>query len=351
MMGKLRARDHNDAYADAGVDIDAGHDVLRRIEKAVRSTWDANVLGEFGAFSGLYDLSGRAGQDGVLAVTIDGVGTKLKVAAMCGRYASVGMDLVHHCTNDLLVQRARPIVFSDYVASARLDPGIVAEIVGGIANACGGVGCCLIAGETAEMPGIYVDREFDLVGCMVGVARRADIAGAPAVAPGDVLIGIESSGLHTNGYSLARRLLFEKAGLGVETNVRELGRTVGEELLEVHRQYLTVLEPYTGDPRVHAMAHITGGGIFDNLLRIVPEGCEARVEKASWDPNPIFKMLCRLGDLSDEDAYRTFNMGIGMIVVAGRDGVDELVKALSSDEAAAIVVGEVTSGQRRVVLV
>ncbi len=317
---------------------------------AVRSTWDEGVLGQYGAFAGLYDPA-RGGLSGdVLAVTIDSVGTKVKVAVMCGRFDSVGMDIVNHCTDDLLVQRARPLLFADYYASSSLEPEAVAEVVRGMSEACRVVGCNLIAGETAEMPGVYRDHEIDLVGCMIGMARRSDIEGVRPVAPGDVLIGLGSTGLHTNGYSLARHLLFERAGMDVDTHVPELGRTMGEELLKVHREYLSVLDPFLSDPRVHGLAHITGGGLFDNVLRILPEGCQAHIEKAAWEPPPIFQLLRSLGNLSDDEAYRVFNMGVGMVVAVDPDASDELLASLGRDDAPAFVIGEARLGESAVLL-
>jgi len=336
-------------YAEAGVDIDAGQSAVRLMGDAVRSTWDKNVLGQYGAFAGLYGYSQDEHGD-VIAVTIDGVGTKLKVAVMCGTYASVGMDIVNHCTDDLLVQRARPLLFADYFASSSLTPEIVAEAVGGMAEACRVVGASLIGGETAEMPGVYVEGEIDLVGCMVGVARRAEIEDVPPIAPGDVLIGLSSSGLHTNGYSLARHLLFKKAGLDVSSEVPELECTVGEELLKPHREYLTLLSPHLGDKRIHGLAHITGGGLFDNVLRVLPEGCQVRIDKSTWEPLPIFKMLQSIGDLTDDDAYRALNMGVGMVLVVEATAADEFTEEFETDDVDVFTVGEVVSGDTDVVL-
>lgn len=347
-MPKSKRAPRQSAYAKAGVNIDAGADAVRLMKDAVRSTWDGGVLGRYGAFAGLYDPAKGGPKGDVLAVTIDSVGTKVKVAVMCGRFDSVGMDIVNHCTDDLLVQRARPLLFADYYASSSLEPEAVAEAVGGMAEACRVVGCSLIAGETAEMPGVYREREIDLVGCMVGTVRRADIEGAVPAASGDVLIGIGSSGLHTNGYSLARHLLFDKAGLNVDSRVPELGCTVGEELLKVHREYLSVLGPFLSDRRVHGLAHITGGGLFDNVLRILPEGCLARIEKASWEPLPIFRRLRSLGDLGDDEAYRVFNMGVGMVVAVEPGTTDELVAAWGREGAPAFVIGEIRTGEAAV---
>jgi len=338
----------NSEYAKAGVDIDAGREAVDLMRSAVRASWGPRVLAEYGGFAGLFDVGGL-GRD-ILAVTIDSVGTKVKVAAMAGSYESVGMDIVNHCTDDLLVQRARPLVFADYFASSKLDPGMVASVVKGMSDACIAVDCSLIAGETAEMPGVYLEDEFDVVGCMMGAASRAELEAVRPVSVGDVLIGLPSTGLHTNGYSLARHLLFERAKMDVATEVPELGCTVGEALLAVHREYLTVLDPYLSDERVHGLAHITGGGFFDNIERVLPEGCRAHVEKSAWEPLPIFRMLCEIGNLADEEAYRVFNMGIGLVVLVERGSEGDLVAALSRDGAPATLLGEVDAGERGVEL-
>ncbi len=342
-------KEKSSEYASAGVDIDAGRRAVELMRDAVRSTWSGHVIDEYGGFAGLFDAKGLAGD--ILAVTIDGVGTKLKVASMVGSYESVGMDIVNHCTDDLLVQRARPMLFADYFASSNLDPVTVSSVVSGMADACRTIGCNLIAGETAEMPGVYSAGEFDVVGCMIGSARRRELEAVQPVVPGDILIGLPSSGLHTNGFSLARKLVFETAKMDVDTEVPELGCSVGEALLAVHRQYLTDLEPHLGDGRIHALAHITGGGFFDNVERVLPEGCAARIDKSAWTPPPIFRMLCEIGGLGDGEAYRVFNMGVGLVVIVARESVDYLVPALSNGGFAATVIGEVASGERSVAIV
>lgn len=343
MPNKKRSR-----YGDSGVDIDAGRQAVDLMKDAVRSTWQPHVIAEYGGFAGLFDAAGCGGD--VLAVTIDGVGTKLKVASMVGSYESVGMDIVNHCTDDLLVQRARPILFADYFASSPLDPVMVASVVGGMAKACRAVACSLIAGETAEMPGVYCPGEFDIVGCMIGSARRSDLDAAEPVGPGDVLIGLPSTGLHTNGFSLARQLIFDKAGMEVDTEVPEIGCTVGEALLAVHREYLSVVGPLLGDRRIHALAHITGGGFFDNIERVLPEGCSAAVDTSTWSPLPVFRMLCEIGHLDDEEAYRVFNMGIGLVLVVEAGSAENLGAALSAAGTAAKIIGQVEEGKRGVVL-
>jgi phosphoribosylformylglycinamidine cyclo-ligase len=338
------------SYRDSGVDIDAGQEAVRLMHSAVRSTWDAGVLGQYGAFAGLYAQSSREGAGDILAVTIDGVGTKVKVAVMCGRYDTVGQDLVNHCVNDLLVQRARPLLFADYFASGKIEPAVVAAAVGGMAEACRAAGCNLIAGETAEMPGVYAPGEIDIAGCMIGLAKGEELEGAEPVAPGDVLLGLESSGLHTNGYSLARRLLFEKSGYGVDTHLPELGCTVGEELLKIHRPYFPLLHAFIGDPRLHGLAHLTGGGFYDNIARILPEDCGARIEKGSWAVPPVFRLLQSIGDLPDGEAYRVFNMGIGMVLAVDPTHVHELAGLITRLGCPAHLIGEVTEGEPRVVV-
>ncbi len=341
-------RKTTDAYARAGVDIDAGMDAVKLMGEAVRSTWDENVCCQYGAFAGLYDLAKAGCGRDVLAVTVDGVGTKIKVASMAGRYDSVGADLVNHCVDDLLVSRARPILFADYFASSKILPEMVAQAVGGMAGACREVGCSLVAGETAEMPGVYCEGEFDLVGCMIGIARKDELDAVQPIVPGDVLIGLPSTGLHTNGYSLARHLLFEEAGYTVDTEHPDLGCTVGEALLAVHKEYLTAVGPLLGHPAVHGLAHITGGGLYDNIKRILPEGCQARIDKSTWEPLPIFELLRSIGKLSDREAYRSLNMGIGLVLAVASDAADEVMASLASCGETPVVIGNLTPGERSV---
>ncbi|MBN2565340.1 MAG: phosphoribosylformylglycinamidine cyclo-ligase [Candidatus Eisenbacteria bacterium] len=339
-----------DTYKASGVDIDAGQEAVRLMRGSIQSTWDDGIRGRFGAFAGLYDASSRMESGDVLGMTIDGVGTKLKVAVMCGRYDSVGKDIVNHCTDDLLVQRVRPMLFADYFASSVLSPEVVAEAVAGMAEACRVLGCNLIAGETAEMPGVYSEGEIDLVGCMLGVARRSDIEDVHPVSTGDVLLGLPSTGLHTNGYSLARHLLFERAGYSVDTHLDDLGCTVGEELLKVHKEYFTLLEPHLGEKRIHALAHITGGGLIDNMARVLPETCDAVIDKSSWETPAVFSLLQSLGSLPDHEAYRALNMGIGMVIVADAGIESELTADLRSRGAEPITIGAVRDGDGKVVV-
>jgi len=332
------------AYSRAGVNIDAGMDAVKLMGSAVRSTWDENVCCDYGAFAGLYDLAKAGCGRDILAVTIDGVGTKLKIAAMQGRYDTVGQDLVNHCVDDLLVQRARPLIFADYFASAAITAEHVAETVQGMAEACRVIGCNLLAGETAEMPGVYCVGEIDLVGCMIGIVRKDDVDGVPPIGPGDVLLGLPSTGLHTNGYSLARHLLFEEEGLTVDSRVPDLGCTVGEELLKIHREYLSAVEPLLGDNHLHGLAHITGGGLYDNVARVLPESCDAQINVSSWEPLPIFKFLESIGELTIGEAYRALNMGIGLVLIVDRGAASGIKKALETNGHETFVIGHVSKG-------
>ncbi|MCU0255953.1 MAG: phosphoribosylformylglycinamidine cyclo-ligase [Vicinamibacterales bacterium] len=339
-------------YRSSGVDIDAGHEVVRRIKALARGTATAGVLSELGSFGGLFALD-PAGRDAtVLVASADGVGTKLKVAFMASRHDTVGEDLVNHCVNDILVQGARPLFFLDYLATGRLSPDVAVAVVEGIARGCRANGCALLGGETAEMPGFYADGEYDLAGFIVGRVAREEVIDGRSIVEGDVLVGLRSSGLHTNGYSLARKIVFETRGWTVDTHVADLGTTVGEALLATHRSYLPCLGPLLGrggaDGRglVKGLAHITGGGITDNLPRILPEGLSARIDTGAWTVPPVFEWLRAAGQVPRDDMFRTFNMGLGMIVACAAAEADALVEALAAD--GAVVVGRVVRGDRTV---
>ena len=297
-------------YKQSGVDIDAGNATVRRIKDLARSTFTPGVLSEIGSFGGLFRLGAARYRDPVLVASADGVGTKLKVAFLAGRHQTIGADLVNHCVNDILVQGGRPLFFLDYLATGRLSPDNAAAVVAGIARACRENGCALLGGETAEMPGFYAEDEYDLAGFIVGVVERDHIIDGRSIRPGDRLIGVPSSGLHTNGYSLARRIVFNRLNLSVDSFVQELGATVGDALLAVHRSYLLLVEPLLGEGRLLGLAHITGGGITDNLPRILPQGCAARIDRGAWTVPPIFTFLQKAGEVPVDDMYRTFNMGI-----------------------------------------
>jgi phosphoribosylformylglycinamidine cyclo-ligase len=331
-------------YKQSGVDIDAGNEVVRRIRGLAKGTFTAGAVSELGSFGGLFHLGARALRDPVLVSSADGVGTKLRVAFMSGVHTTIGVDLVNHCVNDILVQGAEPLFFLDYLATGRLDPDVAVQIVEGLARGCRENGCALLGGETAEMPGFYADGEYDVAGFIVGAVEREQLIDGRRVAPGDVLIGIPSSGLHTNGYSLARRIAFERQRLGVHERVPELGITVAEALLEPHRSYLPVVRPLLAGGRIKAMAHITGGGITDNLPRVLPEGTEAVVRLGSWDVLPIFRWLERAGDVPQDEMLRTFNMGVGLILVAGAGDADALLATLrDGGESGARLIGRLAA--------
>ena len=338
-------------YKKAGVDIDAGNEVVRRIRGLARRTHTAGVLSELGSFGGLFHLGARGYRDPVLVSSADGVGTKLRVAFMTAVHDTIGVDLVNHCVNDILVQGAQPLFFFDYLATGRLDPDVAVQIVEGLARACRENGCALLGGETAEMPGFYADGEYDVAGFIVGAVERDRLIDGRAIADGDVLIGIPSSGLHTNGYSLARSIVFDRLGLGVRDHVPELGTTVGEALLAPHRSYLPIVRPLLDAQVIKGMAHITGGGITDNLPRVLPPGVEAVIRAGSWEVPPLFQWLERSGQVPREDMLRTFNMGVGLIVVvAAADARRVLSDLAAAGETGARTIGSVaaTSGEPRV---
>jgi phosphoribosylformylglycinamidine cyclo-ligase len=329
-------------YKHSGVDIEAGNEVVRRIKGLARGTHTPGVLSDLGSFGGLFALADRGLKDPVLVSSADGVGTKLRLAFMSGIHDTIGADLVNHCVNDILVQGAEPLFFFDYLATGRLDPDVAVKIVEGLARACRENGCALLGGETAEMPGFYADGEYDVAGFIVGAVERDRLIDGRRIAAGDVLIGIPSSGLHTNGYSLARAIVFEKLGLGVHDRVPELGVTVAEALLATHRSYLGVLRPQLSSGRIKGMAHITGGGITDNLPRVLPDGTEAVVRHGSWAVPPLFQWLQRAGGVPQDDMLRTFNMGVGMIiVVASTDSGDALAALAAAGERGAAVIGAI----------
>jgi phosphoribosylformylglycinamidine cyclo-ligase len=333
-------------YKGAGVDIDAANDTVRRIRALARSTFTSGVLSEIGTFGGLFQLEPGRYREPVLVASADGVGTKLKVAFLTGRHDTVGVDLVNHCVNDILMQGAEPLFFLDYLATGRLSAEVAERIVGGIAAACRDNGCALLGGETAEMPGFYGDGEYDLAGFIVGVTDRSKLINGRAIAVGDVLVGVPSSGLHTNGYSLARRIAFDQLGLTVDRHVPELGRTLGEALLEPHRTYLPLVRPLLDGGRIKGLAHITGGGITDNLPRVLPHGTAAVVDASAWEVPPIFRWLRHHGRVPADDMMRTFNMGLGLIIVTARDKAEQLIEELAARGGRdSRVIGEIVPGE------
>jgi phosphoribosylformylglycinamidine cyclo-ligase len=332
-------------YKASGVDIDAGNETVRRIRGLARSTFTAAVLSDIGSFGGLFRLEPGRYRDPVLVSSADGVGTKLKVAFLANKHDTVGIDLVNHCVNDILVQGAEPLFFLDYLATSRLSPDVAEAIIGGMASACRENGCALLGGETAEMPGFYSDGEYDIAGFIVGAVEREHLINGRGIAVGDALVGVPSSGLHTNGYSLARRIVFEHLGLEVDSAVPELGRTVGEALLEPHRSYLSLVRPLLDIGGIKGMAHITGGGLTDNLPRILPHGTAAVVDVSAWVIPPIFRWLQQGGGVPMEEMLRTFNMGIGLILVTTQERAGQVLDELSARGGRhARVVGEIVEG-------
>jgi phosphoribosylformylglycinamidine cyclo-ligase len=336
-------------YRQSGVDIDAGNETVRRIKSLARATFTPAVLSEIGSFGGLFALDTARFKAPVLVSSADGVGTKLKVAFMLNRHDTIGEDLVNHCVNDILVQGATPLFFLDYLATGRLSPDVAEQVVTGVARGCRQNGCALIGGETAEMPGFYGDGEYDIAGFIVGVVERQSVVDGRHIAPGDVLIGLPSSGLHTNGYSLARRVLFDLAKLTPADAPPTLGQSVGSALLATHKSYARAVGPLLAAGLVKGMAHITGGGITENLPRVLPEGCGAVVSRASWKVPPLFELIETLGSISTPEMFRAFNMGIGLILVCAGSDRDRVLELLvTAGESGATVLGAVEAGDRAV---
>ena len=317
-------------YKDAGVDIDASNAAKKRIRQLARQTFTPGVLSDIGSFGGMFACNFAGLKEPVLVSSTDGVGTKLKVAVMMNRHNTVGADLVNHCINDILVQGARPLFFMDYVATGKLDPEVIVSVVEGVARACKEADCALIGGETAEMPGFYADGEYDVAGFIVGIVDRPRILDGKAIRPGDLLIGLPSVGLHTNGYSLARKLFFEVAKLDPQSRVDGLQDTVGNELLKPHVNYEPVLRPALAQNLIKGLAHITGGGITENLNRILPENCQAEVELGSWPVLPLFRIMAEIGKIERDEMLRATNMGIGMVIVVHPSDLDALTATLKT---------------------
>ncbi len=336
------------SYAAAGVDIDRAQRVKQRIKYLAHKTFTKSVLSDIGSFGGMFALDKEKYKDPVLVSSVDGVGTKLKVAFEMNLHHTIGSDLVNHCVNDIAVQGAAPLFFMDYFAAGRLDPDVAEKVVTGIADACKQNGCALIGGETAEMPGFYSAGEYDLAGFIVGIVDRDKVITGKNVQPGDVLIGLASNGLHTNGYSLARKLLFATAHYSAETYVNELKNKVGNELMRVHKSYWPVLKKLMDGEAVAAMAHITGGGITENLPRVLPKGTSAAIDMGSWPVQPIFQHLQKLGNVSQDEMMRTFNMGIGMVLVVPPKKFKKVQTVLERAGEKSYTIGRVIKGERKV---
>ena len=326
-------------YKESGVDIDAGEELIRRIKPAVRSTFTKNVLADIGMFGSFYRARFPGVRNPVLVSSTDGVGTKLKIAFAMGRHHTVGQDLVNHCVNDILVCGAKPLYFLDYFATGKLSPDVGEQIIGGFVKACRENECSLVGGETAEMPGMYNGGEYDLAGTIIGVVDEKKIVNGKAIRKGDVLIGLPSTGLHTNGYSLARQTLLER--YSINEYFDDLGTTLGDALMWIHRSYFKSVYPLLSKFKIKGLSHITGGGIEGNTMRVVPKGLRLRIEWSSWDRPALFRLIQSTGNVPEEDMRRTFNLGIGFILVTDRTQADRVVAALRKKKESPVILGEI----------
>lgn len=330
-------------YAEAGVDIDKGNEFINIIKPLVASTFRRGVLTDIGGFSGLFAIGDDRFPDPVLVASTDGVGTKLKIASLCNKHDTIGIDLVAMCVNDIIVCGAKPLFFLDYFAVGNLDVAIAADVIRGIAKGCKISDCALIGGETAEMPGMYAKEDYDLAGFVVGIASRDKLIDGSEIKVGDKIIGIASSGLHSNGYSLVRKICFEELGLKVDDYVEALGMPLGEELLRPTRIYVETILNLIKNYRVRGIVHITGGGLIDNVPRVLPQGCQARIEKDSWNWPPIFGFLQENGNITDAEMYKTFNCGIGLCVIVDANDADDVVRQVGALGESAFVIGEIAA--------
>jgi phosphoribosylformylglycinamidine cyclo-ligase len=338
-------------YSDAGVDIDAATRATDKIKELARRTFNQRTLSEIGSFGGMFDGAFPNLKQPVLVASADGVGTKLKIAFLSGVHNTVGRDLVNHCVNDILVQGARPLFFLDYIATGKLLPEVVAGIVEGVANGCRENVCVLLGGETAEMPDFYSAGEYDIAGFIVGVADREKVIDGKRITPGDVLLALPSVGLHTNGYSLARKLFFEVAGHEVNTYLDELGMTVGEALLQPHASYLKALDSLLDSGSIKGLAHITGGGLTDNIPRILPEECAVEIDKGSWPVLPVFKLMQEIGNVTEAEMFRTFNMGVGMVIICAHQELETIRSHIRSRSEDCYPIGRVIRGTQNVTFI
>jgi len=346
------------AYARAGVDIDLGNRVKAGLPQLLASTHRREVLGKVGGFGGLFALDTKKYREPVLVSSVDGVGTKLKLAFAMDRHDTIGQDLVNHCVDDIAVLGAEPLFFLDYIGTGKLEPRVFTQLIAGFACACAQNRCALIGGETAQMPGFYQPGEYDVSGTIVGVVEKSRMLDGKTIKPGDAVIGLASSGLHTNGYSLARKIFFEQLGLKPESHVAELGNTIGDELLKVHVSYGPLIQELlkkfnraTGAPAIKGLAHITGGGFVDNIPRVLPKKCDVLIRRGSWDVLPIFQIIQSRGGVPEKELYQVFNMGIGMTIMAAAAKAPAILKFIQSRKQQAWVIGEVTSGHGRVKLI
>jgi phosphoribosylformylglycinamidine cyclo-ligase len=334
------------SYSDAGVSIDNANLAVAKIREFAKSTFNERTLTEIGSFGGMFSAAFPEMSEPVLVASADGVGTKLKIAFDTGIHNTIGQDLVNHCVNDILVQGARPLFFLDYFATGKLSPEVTASVVGGISIACKENGCVLLGGETAEMPGFYADGEYDLAGFIVGIVDKSKVIDGKNIKSGDVVLGLPSSGLQTNGYSLARKLFFEIGGFEVDSYVAKLGETVGEALLKTHTSFLKPLENLLDLGKIKGLAHITGGGFLENIPRILPENVAVQINRGTWNELPVFGLMQRLGNIEEREMFRTFNMGIGMIVICA----EEDKEFLRSDLATSFEIGRVMEGNKEIII-
>jgi phosphoribosylformylglycinamidine cyclo-ligase len=340
----MKSEPKKKAYAAAGVDIDLANRVKQGLQQKVRTTFGPEVLGKIGGFGGLFRADFAGMKDPILVSSIDGVGTKLKIAIALGKHESIAQDLVNHCINDIAVVGAKPLFFLDYVGAEHLDPLVIDQLISGFAKACRASGCALIGGETAQMPDMYYAGEYDLAGCIVGVVDRPRMLDGSRIVPSDVLIGLPSNGLHTNGYSLARKVLLHQLRLDLSKKVEILSKPLGEELLRIHRNYEPLLALIPAG-RIKGAAHITGGGLVDNLPRILPTTCDALIDTSSWKVPPIFRIIQKGGAIKTEEMYQVFNMGIGMVLVVAKHHQGEVVSLAKGK-----VIGQITPGSSKVLL-
>jgi phosphoribosylformylglycinamidine cyclo-ligase len=336
------------SYADAGVNIDAAHEALGTMKDLVKRTFTENVLQDIGSFGAMFRFDMGAMKEPVLVSSVDGVGTKLKLAFMTGKHETVGVDLVSHCVNDILVQGAKPLFFMDYLAIGKLEPQVVVDVMKGLSAGCLYSGCALIGGETAEMPDMYQAGEYDLAGTIVGVVDRAKIVDGASIEAGDVIIGLPSSGLHTNGYSLARKICFDVAGLEPQDEMPGVGRSVADALMEPHLSYAKLMQLVSKVVEVRGMAHITGGGITDNLPRIFPDGLGAEIDLGTWTVPPLFRFLQETGNVAEMEMLRTFNMGQGMLIIVPAAQVDQALRVMDQTGQNAVLVGRIIEGENKV---
>jgi phosphoribosylformylglycinamidine cyclo-ligase len=339
------------AYALAGVDIDLANKAKAKLPELLASTNRKGVLGKVGGFGGLFQLDTKKYKEPVLVSSVDGVGTKLKIAFAINRHDTVGQDLVNHCVNDIAVLGAEPLFFLDYIGTGKLEEHVFYQLISGFAKACAENNCALIGGETAQMPGFYKEGEYDVSGTIVGVVEKSKILTGKNIKPGDLIIGIESSGLHTNGYSLARRIFFEQMKLKPESKIPELPGTIADELMKIHISYLSVIqkliEKFNREAiNVKAFAHITGGGFIDNIPRVLPKNCDAVIRKGTWDVLPIFQALQKYGKIEDAEMYQVFNMGIGMTAIVSKEIADAALK-LARTKFKAWIIGEIAKGDQK----